>query len=185
MFRTLFRTRLRDTNLVTSLNNYACIGPVRGEMTTENPYVGDNAVVGGQCDDSSNIVAWAAAGALKNLALSPEARPMIEPFIECLCRLAHSPDWLEENKGQGALHHLRQSDPCWFQDDNSPNGKLCVDHVFNDQEGETCRVYGNALEPECLATNKEGIVAKKACCACAGGNQEESWSMTSKKQLEL
>jgi hypothetical protein len=128
---------LRDVNLVARLNNLACMGPVRGDMTLDNPYVGKNAVIG-KHDEASTIVAWAAAGALKNLAISEEARPLIEASIHCLCRLAHSPDWLEENKGEGVIHHLRPSDPCWFQDDNAQTGKLCVDHVFLDREGYTC-----------------------------------------------
>ncbi|KAI2503921.1 hypothetical protein MHU86_10568 [Fragilaria crotonensis] len=175
---------LGDQELVRSLIGLACRGPVGGEMTSDNPFVGENAIVGTH-DEASSIVAWAAAGALKNLAIAAEARPMIEASIKCLCRLAHSPDWLEENKGEGAISHLRPSDPCWFQDDNAQTGKLCVDHVFLDEEDYTCSDYGKATKQECLATDKNSNSAKEACCGCGGGDPEASWSMTTKRRSEL
>lgn len=175
---------LSDQELVRSLIDLACQGPVRGEMTTDNPFVGENAIVGTH-DRASTIVPWAAAGALKNLAIAEEARPMIEESIKCLCRLARSPDWLEENKGEGAINHLRPSDPCWFQDNNARTGKLCVDHVFLDGEDYTCSDYGKATKQECLATDKAGISAKEACCGCGGGDPEDLWSMTSNSRAEL
>jgi hypothetical protein len=175
---------LSDEKLVRRLIDLACWGPVRGEMTTDNPFVGENAIVGTH-DGASTIVPWAAAGALKNLAIAAEARPMIETSIKCLCRLSHSPDWLEENKGEGAIRHLRPSDPCWFQDKNAPTGKLCVDHVFLDGEDYTCSDYGKATKQECLATDKRGTTANEACCGCGGGDQEDSWSMMSKSRSEL
>ena len=175
---------LSDQELVSSLIGLACRGPVRGEKTIDNPYVGENAIIGTH-DEASSIVPWAAAGALKNLAIAAEARPMIEASIKCLCRLAHSPDWLEENKGEGAIRHLRPSDPCWFQDDNPNTGKLCVDHVFLDGEDYTCSDYGKATKEECLATDRNSQRAKEACCGCGGGDPEDSWSMTSKSRSEL
>lgn len=170
-----------DAELVNKLKKLACLGPVKGEMTDQNPYVGVNAVIGGAYDESPNIVSWAATGALKNLALEPTARILIEngETLACICRSAHSRDWLEENKGQGALHYLRPSDPCWFQDDDYQNGKLCVDDRFLDKDGYTCSEYGNATEQECLATNEQGVSAREACCACGGGNPEESWAAAS------
>lgn len=92
---------VQDSKLVDSLMELACRGPVQGEMTSTNPFIGENAEIGGPHEESSNILAWAAAGALKNLALEPSARPMLEDSLKCLCRLSHSQDWLEENKGGG------------------------------------------------------------------------------------
>mmetsp|Transcript_14069 Transcript_14069/g.21493 ORF Transcript_14069/g.21493 Transcript_14069/m.21493 type:complete len:429 (-) Transcript_14069:141-1427(-) len=171
-----------DSALIKKLKNLACLGPVKGEMTDQNPYVGVNAVVGGTHDESSNIVPWAATGLLKNLALEPAGRLLIEDgdtTLKCICRMAHSPDWLEENKGGGTLHYLRPSDPCWFQDDDYENGKLCVDDRFLDKNGYTCSDYDKATDEECLATNASGTSAKTACCACGGGKPEASWSVSS------
>jgi len=173
-----------DSQLVNRLKKLACLGPVKGDMTEQNPYVGMNAVPGGAYDESPNIVSWAATGALKNLALDPTARILIEndETLKCICRATHSRDWLEENKGQGALHYLRPSDPCWFQDDDYQNGKLCVDDRFLDTDGYTCSEYGNATEQQCLATNGQGVSAREACCACGGGKPEESWTTTSSEK---
>jgi hypothetical protein len=186
---------LENHKLMDRLMELACTGPVQGEMTSTNPYIGENAKSSmmHHHEESSNILAWAPAGALKNVAISSDGRVKIEgsvqdgrssiPILQCLCRLSHSPDWLERNKGQGALHHLRPTDPCWFQDgDKAPNGKLCVDEAFLDRDGYTCSDYGDATAQECLATsahNDETFIAKKACCTCGGGNPEESWSLTS------
>ena len=54
------------------------------------------------------IAAWAAAGALKNLALSTSIRPQImaSGAAVALCSLASSPCWLESSKSQAALQHL-------------------------------------------------------------------------------
>jgi hypothetical protein len=184
-----------DDNLIQRLLDLTCTGPVSGDnknnnrsntkSSTEQPHVGDNAIVG-RHDEAPTIVAWAATGVFKNVAISANSRIKIEPSIQCICRMAHSPDWLEENKGQGAIHHLRPYDPCWFQDDNAPQGKLCVDDVFRDKEGYTCSDYGRATKEECLATDTNGkVMAKDACCGCGGGKAEKSWSMRSSKRSEL
>eukprot|EP00546_Thalassionema_frauenfeldii_P009193 CAMPEP_0178921992 /NCGR_PEP_ID=MMETSP0786-20121207/15885_1 /TAXON_ID=186022 /ORGANISM="Thalassionema frauenfeldii, Strain CCMP 1798" /LENGTH=419 /DNA_ID=CAMNT_0020596265 /DNA_START=121 /DNA_END=1380 /DNA_ORIENTATION=- len=160
---------MADSDLINTLKKLSCQGPVRGKMTDKNPYVGKNAIIGGAYDESPNIVAWAATGVLKNLALEPAARTLIEDgdTPKCLCRLAHSPDWLEENKGQGALNYLRPSDPCWFRDDDYLNGELCVDSPFLDGGGRTCADYGSASEEEdCETINRQGVLAREACCVC-------------------
>ena len=56
------------------------------------------------------VGAWAAAGALKNLALSPQTAETIlhaPRAAACLCALARSPDWLEHSKARAALHFLQ------------------------------------------------------------------------------
>jgi hypothetical protein len=62
------------------------------------------------------IVPWAAAGFVKNLALSEDiARYWTENklLFECLCIIAkRSPDWLEVVNTEAALHHLGCRDSC-------------------------------------------------------------------------
>ena len=56
------------------------------------------------------VVPWAAAGALKNIALSEYGANAIigsENSSKCLCRLAVSRDWLESSKAQAALAFIR------------------------------------------------------------------------------
>jgi len=89
--------------------------------------------------------------------------------------MAKSKDWLEENKGQGAIHHLRPADPCWFKDDTNglKDGDLCVDDEFVDEEGYVCADYGEATKQECLAMDvKREVSANQACCGCGGGQRE-------------
>lgn len=167
------REMVKDAELVKRLNELACTGPVKGKKSSSNPFPGDNAVAG-KDDDSLNIVAWAAAGALKNLALEPSARASIETVMPCMCRLSHSADWLEENKGGGAIHHLRRDDPCWFGE-KGDKYTLCVDHIFLDDEGYTCTDYEDASEKECRAKDAaSGVPATKACCECGGGDRDGS-----------
>ena len=54
----------------------------------------------------SGITAWAAAGLVKNLALSIPVQQELHGAIPCLCQLSHSPDWLENSKSAAALQHL-------------------------------------------------------------------------------
>lgn len=171
---------LKDQELVERLLTLACQGPVKGKPTSNNPFPGVNAVAG-EDDDSPNIVPWAAAGAIKNLALQEEDSEFataLQKAVPCLCRLAHvSGDWLEENKGQGALHHLRRGgSPCWFGNskagDEYETGKLCVDLTFLDSEDYTCADYGDASEEECGKANQDNVTPNEACCGCGGGERE-------------
>ena len=60
-----------------------------------------------------SIIPWAAAGALKNLALSSETHTQLPPTAaRCLCALSASPDWLESSKSQAALVHLGRAHEC-------------------------------------------------------------------------
>lgn len=155
---------LADPMLVEAMKRWACTGPVQGPPSNKNIHPGVNAKIN-QDEDAKTVVAWAAAGALKNLALEPNAKPLIEDAMSCACYLSHSVDWLEENKGQGVLHHMRRADPCWFEDDG-----LCIDQYFYDEEGYNCGDYENASEDECEAISKSNAIpAHKACCACGGG----------------
>jgi hypothetical protein len=66
-------------------------------------------------------VPWAAAGVLKNLAISERAAEPIlehEQARECLCRMARSGDWLESSKASAALTYLQ------------PRASLRVGHAF-------------------------------------------------------
>jgi len=60
----------------------ACLGPVQGEMSSKKPFPGENAHMG-RDDASPNVLAWAAAGALKNLALEPKAKVLLESTMPC------------------------------------------------------------------------------------------------------
>jgi hypothetical protein len=189
---------LQDAELVERLVSLTCQGPVHGSSNrhsssrssrNNNPFPGVNAIAHTQHDDSPTIVPWAAAGALKNLALAldasstTDALQSLQSVVPCLCRLAHvSPDWLEQNKGEGALHHLRRGgSPCWFgaapAGNDYQHGKLCVDHVFIDAEGYTCTDYGDASEKECAKAAIQGdnggeVTPNQACCGCGGGERE-------------
>ena len=97
----------RVPRLLEALVAYACEGPAG----PHDPPVGEpwpsKAAVDSRA--ASSVVPWAAAGALKNLALSEEVaeRLLQTPrAAECLCRLARSRDWLESSKAQAALYHL-------------------------------------------------------------------------------
>ena len=61
---------------------------------------------------SPGIAAWAAAGALKNLALSRLLRaPLVEAGApHALCSLAKSRCWLQSSKSQATLQHLEVED---------------------------------------------------------------------------
>lgn len=169
------KVALADAALVERLKELACQGPVAEAMSEDYPYPGDSARASAH-DFSPSIVPWAAAGALKNLALEPEGQAMIAtaPAIFCYCRLSHSGDWLEEDKGQGLLTHIRRADPCWFVEGQS----LCVDDDFIDADNYMCEDYGNASDEECQAEDARGrgTTASQACCGCGGGQREETAS---------
>lgn len=167
---------VNDPQLIETLVEYACEGPVQGDMNAQNPFPGENAKLGIH-EMSHNIVAWAATGALKNIALEPSAKSRLETGLPCFCRMARSPDWLEENKGSGLMHHIRRDDPCWFSDEEDLNGPLCIDRAFLDAEGYTCTDYGGASDEECKATDAAGVPAGVACCGCNGGDWEETDDM--------
>jgi hypothetical protein len=163
------RAMLAEENLVEALVDYVCAGPITGEPSDENILPGENAQ-DGRDDASPNLIAWAAAGALKNLALEPDAKERIEDAMPCLCRLRESSDWLEESKANDALFFMRRVDPCWFRDDGS--GDLCIDDNFLDEEEFSCDDYDEASEDECA--NKDmltGALASEACCECGGGHR--------------
>jgi hypothetical protein len=177
-----------STNLVHQLVQWSCRGPVQGKMSSKNPFPGKNARsdVVHEHEWSENILPWAATGALKNLVLDPEIRSIIlsdyAQSMSCFCYMSQSKDWLEANKGEGVLHHLRvDSDPCWFdfygRHRDGEEEVLCVDRVFVDTVGNTCEEYNgeNILTKEdCTRQDHRktiGIFAKTACCQCGGGDQ--------------
>jgi hypothetical protein len=160
---------LAEENLVEALVDYVCAGPNVEEASDTNILPGENAQ-DGRDDASPNLIAWAAAGALKNLALEPTAKERIEDAMPCLCRLRESSDWLEEAKANDALFFMRRVDPCWFREDGS--GDLCIDDNFLDDEEFSCDDYAQATEDECA--NKDiltGVLASDACCECGGGHR--------------
>jgi hypothetical protein len=158
--------------LIAALTDSACQGPVKGTASDEYILPGDNAVAG-RDDANPAIVPWAATSALKNLAVEPAAKPLMEgPALACYCRLKDSYDWLEENKGEGILLHLRPHDPCWNEsDDDEPSG-VCVDGYLLDEEGYYCEDYGQVTDDECEAKDVfSGVKAAELCCGCGGGER--------------
>jgi hypothetical protein len=160
----------QDPTLLETLQELVCLGPAHHDEALP----GETARAG-QDDLSRNLVAFAAAGALKNIALEPSARARIEPALPCLCRLTRSDDWLEANKGQGAIHHLRRSDPCWFFDDDADVTVVCADLVFYDEDNFTCTDYGEDVvsDDDCTTVDRNGVPAADACCGCGGGMRDK------------
>ncbi|VEU40430.1 unnamed protein product [Pseudo-nitzschia multistriata] len=171
------RQILDDPDLVRALAGHACRGPVSGTEGPGNPFPGEHAVAG-RDDRSPNIVPWAAAGALKNaaLSLSPGFLEALDPAMPCFCRMARSDDWLEANKAGHVLDHTRRRDPCWFgpggEDYEAPGAELCVDRYFVDGEGYDCSGYERAGGDECATGDATGTTrASEACCPCGGGTR--------------
>jgi len=174
----------KDEELIRHVVDLVNRGPVNGIMSDENPYVGDNAKAGLH-DDSPNIVAWAAAGVIKNASLDPVARAYLKgqdfwtSLRFSLCRLEYSPDWLEQNKGGSALEYLLPEDTCWFEDEQDPYSALCMDDIFVDEEGYTCADYNEKVTvSECRALNlvDKTKTANDSCCNCGGGTPDEKWT---------
>jgi hypothetical protein len=159
----------RNDALVERLIELSCAGPVPRKESTRNPYPGHKAETP-RDTNHTNLLAWAATGALKNLALEPSAQSLLEPHVPCFCYLSHSKDWLEANKGGGILHHMRRGDPCWF--DRQHVHVTCVDDPFVDLENYACADYGDATEEECHAASVgSGVLARDTCCGCGGGRR--------------
>lgn len=156
-------------SLIPMLQHWACQGPVPGRASDTNILVGENAVAG-RDDANPAIIPWAAAGALKNLALEKAARPMLEgPGFACYCKLKESYDWLEELKANDLLLFLRPHDPCW---DDGENSAMCIDGIFLDKEGYYCDDYEEADDEECQETDIfTGKSANELCCGCGGGTK--------------
>jgi hypothetical protein len=175
---TVRKTMMDDIELIDTLLQYACSGPV-----TSDPLPGKSGTVH-RDELSKNLIPWGATGALKNLAILLEARHYIvkqnSSNMACFCQLSHSRDWLEVNKGEGLLYMLRRNDPCWFADPRveymkeaaTSETELCVDGDFYDNEGYTCSNYDEEpSEADCLVKDRHGYLAKDACCPCGGGER--------------
>ena len=98
----------RMPGLVRALVGYVCDGPV----TAYDPPAGVPWPSRANVDSrlSPSVAPWAAAGALKNLALSDGSAAVIlstPRAARCLCRLSRSNDWLESSKAIAALSYLQ------------------------------------------------------------------------------
>lgn len=100
------RRMAMQPDLVNALVQYACEGPVGPADGGGAPWPSKANV---ESRYASSIVPWAAAGALKNLAISSVASDGLlttQNAPRCLCALAHSRDWLEASKAKAALYFL-------------------------------------------------------------------------------
>jgi hypothetical protein len=94
--------------------------------------------------------------------------------MTCVCRLLQSPDWLEENKAEGIVGHIRSSDnPCHYRDEQQMTELTCIDRHFVDEEGYGCDWYNKEeAKDDCSDStdffNKD-LTADMACCGCGGG----------------
>jgi hypothetical protein len=168
------KAMLQDKDLIQTLQKLTCGKPASKATMDQNPWPGENAIKG-RDEDSPSIVTWAAAGALKNLALLPEAHQAIEQVLPCLCRLYNSPDWLEQNKGEMTIYHVRNANPCFF----GKSGKdldqdlSCIDRLWKDKDGYACNDYkAKECQGDGSVSNKQGVSAKDACCVCHGGDSQ-------------
>jgi hypothetical protein len=185
-------------SLLYRLLQWSCYGPVTGNMSTDNPFAGENArATILEHEQSTNIVSWAATGALSNLVIDPVVRQRIlheyGDATPCFCYLSRSRDWLESAKGQGILHLLRpDSEPCYFdwhgtESDDEESHTLCVDRIFTDIGDVTCAGYTDAealTETDCATPDRSDptVLASTACCQCGGGDhyvgpQSHRWNL--------
>lgn len=156
------------------LNYLLCAGPVK-EPHGENFSWPSKAKVM-QSEKRPEIVPWAVAGLIRNLALDATARSQFQQqtddnghLFKCLCHMHNnSPDWLEADKSFDALVRLGWVDHCpdvheycdneegWVE---SKTGKTCLDY----KNEKLCATMGTSLGKE------SGASAKEACCICGGG----------------
>ena len=157
--------------LLEKLKELVCEGPVTQSL---GPGAGTGII--NRDENSRSIIAWAAADALKNLVLEPIMKELVDTpdTMACICRMIHSSDWLEANKAQGIVRHVRsQQMPCHYRDEDHNGDLICVDKHFVDEEGYSCDWYNSeeATEEDCSMTDtfNEELTAKDACCGCGGG----------------
>lgn len=176
---------LRYQDLSMALSHMACMGPVMGKEDPEdNPFPGETAKKG-KHDNHYNIVAWAAAGALKNIALEPHARNWLEAAVGCACHMEHSEDWLEAAKAESFLDHMRPDNPCYFMNEETDEimhnkdyeegdeDTLCWDYFFVNSDGQLCGDFSSSKDKGCETRDaKSSLAAQYACCACGGGNRD-------------
>lgn len=162
---------LEIDGLVDTLIDVACEGPVSDD-DEDVVTVGESARDGDD-DDRDEIFPWAAMACLRNLALEPSAKPMLEDAMRCACFMKESIDWVEASKSKGFMHHMRRQDEsCWL---NEEKDQLCVDGNFLDQGFFLCAEYDDASEDDCenavdIFTNEP---ASELCCTCGGGTMTE------------
>lgn len=127
-------------------------------------------------EEHPEIVPWAAAALVRNLALSPDARQFFAKQTEehgklfvALCDLyKRSPDAYEEEMSYDALYRLGWEEHCPGTYDRckdregwvgAKTGNTCRDFEYN----KLCATMGNELGKDV------GITADDACCICGGG----------------
>ena len=106
---------LESSDLSNTLNHLVCIGPVDQPHGPEHAWPSLSEIPD-KAQDLPSLIPWAAAGLIKNLALSFHTRTFWKEnhsMFKCLCHLSKSsPDWLEELKATSALYNLGWENTC-------------------------------------------------------------------------
>mmetsp|Transcript_30718 Transcript_30718/g.82378 ORF Transcript_30718/g.82378 Transcript_30718/m.82378 type:complete len:345 (+) Transcript_30718:51-1085(+) len=120
-----------DHDLLAIVPQLLCSAPrVRGSVGPANGHYQ-------QQENDNQMIPWAVAGLVKNLALSQELHEqIISPrLVKCLCDLAtESEDWLESSKSSAALHHLGLT--CDEGSTCAAGGGACVEGSTSAADGE-------------------------------------------------
>jgi len=163
---------IHNRELLTHLIEMACSGPIDEEPDDELYPWPSRAKFNQGSAKVKTIKPWAAAAALRNLALSPAAHGAIAPAFKCLCDLTRSPDALEEVKGEETINRLG------FQEGDCPRlyDERCMDlDGWRDSEGDDCQTY--EVNRWCAEygekEDQRGVIADDACCACGGGSTKQ------------
>lgn len=122
------------------------------------------------------IVPWAAAGLIKNLAIDKDIRKKLgEQTIEngylfkCLCEIYRdTPDPYEEDKAFTALYRLSWDSHCPNIQDTCTDTKGWAEA----ETGKSCLDIQNEKLCATMGENRgkgTSLKANEACCACGGG----------------
>ena len=139
----------RQPGVVDALVGYACEGPVGVADGGDAPWPSKANV---ESRNAPSVAPWAAAGALKNLALSEHvvrgwlllADGRLDTMRRCLCRLARSRDWLESSKAGAALGFLRPRAAAGVEGD----GFGCEQEEEEDEASRRALARGNLIKAE-------------------------------------
>jgi hypothetical protein len=160
------------------LNYLLCAGPVKEPHSVTFSWPSQAKDI--QSEKHPEIVPWAVAALVRNLALEPIVRSHLTQqtddngqLFTCLCHMhKRSPDVLEADKSFDALYRLGWNEHCEDPHDRcndvegwveAGSGKTCTDF----EEQRLCASMG------VLPGKKSDMTAKEACCICGGGTAKD------------